>query len=90
MVLLISYDLDGHERPSAYTAVRSAIEHHAQAWQRPLYSQWLVETTESPQTWADRLNKVIDQNDKLFVVRVQKPYQGWLPKVIWEWLRERL
>lgn len=90
MVLLISYDLDGHERPSAYTAVKRTIEGHARSWQRPLYSQWFVETNETPQAWSDRLKAVIDQDDKLFIVRVQVPYQGWLPKSIWEWLRTRL
>jgi len=90
MVLLISYDLDGHERPSAYTTVKRTIESHARSWQRPLYSQWFVETNETPQTWSDRLTTVIDRDDKLFIVRVQAPYQGWLAKNIWEWLRTRL
>jgi hypothetical protein len=90
MVLMISYDLNGHERPAAYTAVKNAIENNATDWKRPLYSQWLVETTESSQAWADRLTPVIDQNDKLFITRIQQPYQGWLPKAIWEWLRPRL
>jgi hypothetical protein len=90
MVLMISYDLNGHERPAAYTAVKKVIESNAIDWKRPLYSQWFVETTESPQAWADRLNPVIDQNDKLFIARTQTPYQGWLPESIWEWLRTRL
>jgi hypothetical protein len=90
MVLLISYDLDGHERPSAYQAVKKRIEEAATSLRRPLYSQWLVETASSPDQWVEHLKPVIDSNDKLLVVRVQSPYQGWLPKEIWEWLSPRL
>lgn len=88
MVLLISYDLNGHERPAAYAAVRGVIERHAIDWRKPLYSQWLVETNDSCQTWTNRLLQVMDPNDYLFVCRVPpKPYHwGWLEKEIWEWL----
>lgn len=47
MVLLISYDLNGHECPSCYGAVRRLIESRATASRRPLYSQWWVETNDS-------------------------------------------
>lgn len=53
MILLVSYDLNGHERPSAYTAVRDRIESHAISAKKPLYSQWLIETHDSPAQWRD-------------------------------------
>jgi hypothetical protein len=90
MVLLISYDLNGHERPSAYAAVKKKIEEGATSWKRPLYSQWLVETTASSDNWVEHLKPVIDADDKLFVVRVQRPYQGWLPQEVWDWLNPRI
>jgi len=89
-VLLISYDLDGHERPSAYKAVKQRIEEGATSFRRPLYSQWLVETTASPDKWFEHLKSVIDSDDRLLIVRVQAPYSGWLEKEIWEWLKMRL
>jgi hypothetical protein len=52
MVLLISYDLNGRERPSSYTKVKNYIEQHATSSIRPLYSQWFVETTYTPK-WRD-------------------------------------
>ena len=89
MILLVSYDLNGKERPAAYEAVRRAIELKAISIRRPLYSQWLVETNETPDTWSARLSAAADDNDRWLVVRVQAPYQGWLPEEIWEWLRPR-
>jgi hypothetical protein len=90
MILMISYDLVGRERPSSYTAVKEKIEARARDFRRPLYSQWLVDTNESPQQWYDRLDPVIDSNDKLLICRIQEPYQGWLPKEVWDWLRPRV
>jgi hypothetical protein len=90
MVLLISYDLNGHERPSAYAAVKSVIEANASDYRRPLYSQWLVQTSESEEAWSKRLLGVMDSNDNLLVCRVhQRPY-GWMSTEIWSWLEARI
>jgi hypothetical protein len=90
MVLLISYDLNGHERPEAYEAVKDVITNNATAYIKPLYSQWFVQTDESVGTWVDWLKEVTDRNDRLFVLKVQRPYQGLLTDKQWEWLRERI
>ncbi len=90
MVLLISYDLNGHERPEAYEAVKDVITKNATAYIKPLYSQWFVQTDESVGTWVDWLKEVTDRNDRLFVLKVQRPYQGLLTDKQWEWLRERI
>lgn len=88
MVLLISYDLIGRERPSAYEAVRRAIEANAPNNRKVLYSQWLVETTATPERWREALQGVIDSNDQLFIARVRaNEYDGWLPEELWQWLR---
>jgi hypothetical protein len=90
MVLLISYDLNRPERPRNYEAIRRLIEANAVSWQKPLYSQWLVETTEGTDAWSTRLRGVLDENDYLLVVQVRRPYQGWLPRSIWDWLNARM
>jgi hypothetical protein len=90
MVLLISYDLNNDERPSSYEAVRAVIERYAASARKPLYSQWFVETADDTQTWSERIQAVADPDDSWFVVRVQRPYQGWLPREIWDWLRARM
>ena len=90
MVLLISYDLNNHERPVSYKAVQAVTERYAASARKPLYSQWLVDTADDPQIWSDRIQAVADLDDSWFVVRVQRPYQGWLPREIWDWLAVRM
>lgn len=90
MVLLISYDLNGNERPSAYQNVKETIQKKAISHRKPLYSQWFAETRESPENWLKTLREVIDQNDRLFILPVHRPYNGWLDKEIWEWLDSRV
>jgi hypothetical protein len=93
MVLLISYDLNGHERPSSYIAVKNYIEQHATSAIRPLYSQWFVETGYGPQAWVDALrdNNLIDSGDRLFICEIRRPYQGLLlTDPHWNWLNARI
>jgi hypothetical protein len=92
MVLLISYDLVGHERPASYAAVKAYIEKEAISAIRPLYSQWFVETTSGPDAWSEALqnNNLIDANDRLFICQVRRPYQGWLAESDWQWLNQRI
>lgn len=91
-MLLISYDLIGQERPAAYEAVRQYIETHALSSIRPLFSQWLVETSSSPQDWSTAFtsNGVIDASDRLFILQVQNPYFGRLGSDDWAWLSARV
>lgn len=92
MVLLISYDLNGRERPSSYAKVKKYIEESSVSSVRPLYSQWLVETQYTPQSWVDALREHagVDSNDLLFVVEVRKPFAGWLHQDVWEWINARV
>jgi len=91
MVLLISYDLNGHERPSSYARVREIIEKNATSWAKPLYSQWFVETTANTQAWSEALRKVMDKDDRLFVSQVVRGgYTGWLDQSVIDWLSTRV
>jgi hypothetical protein len=90
MILLISYDLNRHERPSSYQAVHDVIKKNAVSFKHPLYSQWFVETDKGVQPWSDLIGTVADEDDSWFVLRVTRPYQGWLPADIWEWLRSKI
>lgn len=90
MVLLISYDLNGHERPAAYDDVKKVITENAVSYLKPLYSQWFIETQDSIEVWVDRLKAVTDRSDRLFVLQVKRPYQGLLTETQWEWLSSRV
>lgn len=92
MVLLISYDLMAPERPASYETIKAAIESGAISSIRPLFSQWLVETTSDADTWTAHLRATgaIDPNDRLLIMPVVRPFQGWLPQEAWEWLNARV
>ena len=92
MVLMVSYDLNGRERPSSYEAVKAYLEKYSISWARPLYSQWFIETTSSPEAWVTALrdNELIDSGDCLFICQVRRPYQGWLSEEVWSWLNPRI
>jgi hypothetical protein len=90
MVLLISYDLNGRERPSSYQRVREVIERNATASIKPLYSQWLVETNSSPTAWTNTLLSVMDLDDRLLIVQItNRSYAGFLDQAVWDWLNAR-
>lgn len=88
-VLMLSYDLNGHERPEAYDEVEQMIADHAISAIKPLYSQWFIETNESLQAWHERMKVAADENDHWFIHPVSKPRQGWLSKSVWTWLDSR-
>lgn len=90
MILLISYDLDNHEQPEVYRNIKKMIERDSISWAKPLYSQWFVETNEDPEVWSEKIAQIADDNDRWFVVKIQRPYQGWLNKEIWDWLDGRI
>lgn len=90
-VLLISYDLNKHERPASYADVRKVIEDEAVSFKRPLFSQWLVETSEAVGVWVDTVRAVMDEDDRLLVCEIFKPYYyGFAAKDIWPWLDSRV
>lgn len=94
MVLLISYDLNGHERPAAYARVKKLIETGAGAgnFVKPLYSQWLVDTQGTATTWREYLQQTggIDSNDRLLVTEVTRNWDGWLDQTVIDWVAARV
>ena len=92
MIHLVSYDLNKHERPSAYDDVKTALDDNSTSMIRALYSQWLVETDLTASQLRDALKVVMDSDDRLMIVPIDKntQYSGWLAKDRWAWLTERL
>ena len=90
MILMISYDLNASERPSAYEAVKDLIEQKAISWRRPLFSQWFVETDEGAEQWHQALKAVVDDDDRWFICTVRRPFQGQLAKSVVDWLRHHV
>jgi len=92
MVLLISYDLNKHERPSAYVAVEKMIKDTVGSsnYIKALYSQWLVDTTVSATTWSEKMKRVTDENDMWLIAPVKGEHSGWLSTPVVNWLSSRV
>ena len=62
---VVVYDIVG--QPKDYKKLHECIKAYGR-WARPTESTWLVNTSESAEQIRDKLLKVIDENDRLFVV----------------------
>lgn len=86
MILSVSYELrkPGQDYDVLYETIKTA-----QSWCHPMTSHWFIRTEQSVDAWRDKLRRVMDQNDYIFVVDITgQARQGWLPKVAWEWFNE--
>ena len=86
MIYNVSYELrkPGQNYDTLYDTIKTAP-----SWCHPMTSHWFIRTNESVQAWSDRLLRVIDKDDSLFVVDITgQPRQGWLSQVAWDWLSE--
>lgn len=88
MIYLISYDLKqpGRNYDDLYSVIKSADD-----WAHAMDSLWFINTTESVKVWSNRLRQVLDENDWILVVDItSQPRQGWMKKVIWDWLNKQV
>lgn len=86
MIYEISYELrkPGQNYDALYETIKTAI-----SWCHPMTSHWFILTNQSAQTWVDKLRRVMDENDYIFVVDITgQERQGWMPKSDWEWLEQ--
>ena len=71
--ILVTYDLcaPGRDYQPVHQYLRSFT--HCKG----LESVWLLDTTRSPSAIRDELAKLVDANDKLFVVRITGQWASW-------------
>ncbi len=86
----ITYDLKQPGRN--YTELYDKIKELAGEgnWQHPLESCWIVKVDDSilVDTVTKQLRATMDNNDSILVIDISgRPYQGWLPRSFWEWMR---
>ncbi len=84
MILSISYDLNkaGQNYSDLYDTIKTAP-----GYIRAMDSYWFIYTSESVNTWSDRLRQVIDKNDNIFIVDITgQSRQGWMKQSVWDWL----
>jgi hypothetical protein len=86
---LITYDLSQPGRD--YDKLIAAIKRYP-GWCPTTESTWLIQTTESTSSVRDALARVMDANDKLFVVDVTGKAAAWrgLSAKVSEWIKKNL
>jgi hypothetical protein len=90
MIMLVSYDLTGPERPRSYEAVHTAIATHAGEgnYAQALYSQFLIDSNKSIDHWDAILDSVTDAEDCWLVTEITKNRAGTLTSDAVTWLAE--
>ena len=90
----ITYDLrqPGRKYNELYDAIKNMAGEGN--WQHPMESFWVVAMSDynirNSTTLYEEFRKYIDDNDSLFVVRIdQGDRQGWMPRGFWTWLKEK-
>lgn len=86
-VLLVTYDLD--EPGKDYKDVIKTIKSH-DGWARLSESCYAIATSKSPQQVFNQLKPYLDDNDNLYVVTLTKPFAGYGPKDVNDWLENNL
>lgn len=88
MVYLITYDLckEGQD----YEVLEEAVKSNCSEYFRIMQSTILVKTRIDEIQLRNALRQVMDNNDKLFIVRVIRPFTGWLADNVWEWLERNV
>jgi hypothetical protein len=84
-VHLIAYDLNREVvRPNITAEVKKT------AWAKLSESSYAVDTTETPAEVYARFKPLLDSDDNLYVTTLKKPYHGWGPPAVIDWLDQRL
>ncbi len=73
MIILVSYDLRKPGRN--YQPVWDYLGRFTHC--KGLESVYLLDTTTTPAQIRDNLKALIDQNDRVFVVRITQEWAGW-------------
>jgi hypothetical protein len=83
----VSYDLNksGQNYSALYEELKKSPN-----WCHPMDSTWLIVTNETAEQLRDRIRKHLDDNDTLLVIKVVRPYSGWLTKEVWDWLDKNI
>lgn len=85
-VYLITYDLNRESiRPNITKVIKSFPE-----WARLSESSYAVSTLLSIDDVYRKIKPLIDSNDNVYVISLHRPYTGFGPPVVNEWLETRL
>ncbi len=85
-VLLITYDLN---RPGKdYPDLLKAIKEYT--WAKLSESSYAISTSKSASDVFNQLKPFVDKNDNIYVINLKRPYAGFGPKEVNDWLEQHL
>lgn len=94
-IFMVAYELETDEARSMEEQIVTAIKSVSDKWWHHLLGIWLVPWNGNAEELYERLKPAFsDKSDSgtpvadigILVIKVAKPYKGWLPKSAWEWL----
>lgn len=88
-VLLVTYDLN-KEGKSKVDYNEFYKLRNVYAYARLSESSYAFETNETPDQLFAKLRKVIDPNDHIYIITLKRPYIGFGPPAVNDWLEARL
>lgn len=85
--LLVTYDLNKPGKD--YGDVLKIVKDQA-AWARLSESSYAVKTNLSPQALYKKFEPYIDNNDRIYIITLSKPFWGFGTKDVNDWLENNL
>jgi hypothetical protein len=86
-VYLVTYDLNREVvRPNITNEMKKAYP----TWAKLSESSYAIYTSATPDQVYDRLKPMIDSDDQIYIINLRKPFYGFGPKMVNDWLTERL
>jgi hypothetical protein len=83
-VLIVTYDLNRERTGGEREGLLQYIKTHS--WARLSESSYAVATDKAPATVVEEARRYLDKNDNIYVLNLKKPYSGWGPKEVNDWL----
>lgn len=87
-VLIITYDLNKESSGGDREKLLEYIKSHS--WARLSESSYAISTNSDPSAVVARAREFLDPNDNIYVITLKRPYSGWGPKAVNEWLESKL
>jgi len=88
-MILVSYDLSAPGRD--YPKLQEHLESYGE-WAHLLESVWLIKTNSTALQVCQAAEKVVDQNDKIFVIDITNKFAAWnnFDDEVSDWLKSRI
>lgn len=86
-VLLVTYDLNQEtKRPN----ITKKLKESYPSWAKLSESSYAISTNASPEAVVNTLRPMLDDNDTIYVITLNRPYTGWGPTKVNDWLASEL